>query len=368
MRRLGFPRLERHRTGGHGDRMELSYPPPRTPSGKVYQYSPNPDAAPRLFLIGEAPEGRSVKDEHRRRIRRQPGPGETVCPYSGLMAEDQAFVHLDDIEAIKKQIVHEASADLDDYLGQFARDFNRNQRPGGFISMKMDFKPARRPTPLVIREDLLRDLQCDVCQRPYAVYAIALFCPDCGSPNLALHFQREVAIVRDQIAIADAQADAGKPEIAYRLMGNAHEDVLTAFETALKTVYKHLVRQHLPERAAELCAPKAVGNAFQNVERGREKFGVFGIDPFAGMGADDLGVLTLNIQKRHVIGHNLGIADEHYVELTQDEQPGETVRLMGDEINRFADICLAVVSGLEAWLLQAAAVPKPKEGGGDAQG
>src|SRR6202521_3794245 len=28
-------------------------------------------------------------------------------------------------------------------------------------------------------------------------------------------------------------------ELAYRLMGNAHEDVLTAFEATLKTVYHH---------------------------------------------------------------------------------------------------------------------------------
>ena len=355
MRRLGFPRLEKHRVGGSGHRMELSYPAPRTPSGKVYQYSPNPDAAPRLFLIGDAPDVRQVSDDHRHRIRREPGPGETVCPYSGYVAKDADFVHLDDIEAIKKQVVHEASADLNDYLADFARDFNRSQRPGGFISMKMDFKPAHRPRPLVIREDLMRDLQCDICERTYAVYAIALFCPDCGAPNLALHFRREVALVSEQIAIADAQADGGKPEIAYRLMGNAHEDVLTAFETALKTVYKHLVRRHLPDQAAELCGKRAIGNAFQNIERAQEKFGLVGIDPFAGVGTDDLDLLTLNIQKRHVIGHNLGIADEHYVELTQDEQPGRTVRLIGGEIGRFADICLAVVSTLEDWLL-----PRPR--------
>ena len=238
----------------------------------------------------------------------------------------------------------------------FARDFNQRQKSGGFISLKMDFKPARRPRPLVIREDLLRDLRCDVCQRSYAVYAIALFCPDCGSPNLALYFQRETELVREQITIADAQADAGKSEIAYRLMGNAHEDVLTAFETALKTVYKHLVHQHLPGEAAALGAKRSIGNAFQNIERGREKFAALGIDPFAGTSASDLELLTLNIQKRHVIGHNLGIADEHYVELTQEEQPGETIALIGAEVNRFASICLSVVTGLETGLLPTAAI------------
>lgn len=82
--------------------MELALPAPKSRSGKVYQYSPNPDATPRLFLVGEAPEDRAIAEEHRPRIQREPGPGHTVCPYSGHIAEDEAFTHAADIEAVKK--------------------------------------------------------------------------------------------------------------------------------------------------------------------------------------------------------------------------------------------------------------------------
>jgi hypothetical protein len=331
--------------------MNFAYTVPQNPSGKVYQYSPNPDAAPRLFLIGDAPEDRKIADEHRPRIRRVPGPGQTVCPYSGHIADDEEFVHSADIDAITKQLGWEVTADIQDYLGEMAKDFNRRQKRGGLISISMEVKPRRRPRPLAIREDLLRNLSCDICARAYAVYAIALFCPDCGAPNLALHFRREVALIREQIALAGAQDEAGGSEIAYRLMGNAHEDVLTAFETMLKTVYRYLVRRHLPDQAAKLCVKKAIGNAFQNTDRCRARFAPLGIDPFASLSEDDLAFLALNIEKRHVIGHNLGIADEHYVELTQSDQPGQTVRLIGDEIGRFADTCLAVIAALEAPLL-----------------
>lgn len=330
--------------------MELSYPVPRSPSGKVYQYSPNPDAVPRLFLLGDAPAERTIAAEHRQRIRREPGAGETVCPYSGVMASDDEFVHFADIEAIKKQAEWEAAADIQDHLAAMANDFNRRQPRNSFINIKMDFKPRRRPRPLAIREDLLRDLECDVCRRAYAVYAIGLFCPDCGAPNLALHFRREVALVAEQIGLADA-LDPVRAELAYRLMGNAHEDVLTAFETAHRTVYRHLVRSRLPAQAEALCAKKEIGNAFQNIDRAREKFGKLGVDPFGGLTGDDLDLLRVNIQKRHVIGHNLGVADEHYAELTQNEQPGETVTLIGEETRRFAELCLQVVTNLEARLL-----------------
>lgn len=357
MSNFRFRRLERRRTGGTRDQMQLSYPLPRSPSGKAYQYSPNPDAAPRLFLIGDAPEPRTVAEEHRLVIRREPGPGQTVCPYSGHLADDDEYIHFADIEAIKEQVEWEAVADVEDHFADMAKNFNRRQPRGGLISMKMDFKPSRRPKPLVIREDLLRELSCDVCAREYAVYAIALFCPDCGAPNYAQHFRREVELVREQVALADAQDEAGRHETAYRLMGNAHEDVLTAFETAMKTIYRHLVRERLPDRAEELLGKKAIGNAFQNMRRGRARFEELGIAPFAILSEEDRELLRLNIEKRHVIGHNLGIADEHYVELTQSDQPGETVGLIGGEIEHFAALCLQVVLELEKTLL-----PDPPRG------
>ncbi len=346
--------LEEHRVGGTDSQMELSYPLPRSPSGKVYQYSPNPDAAPRLFLIGQAPTERVVPDDLRSRIRLEPGSNQTVCPYSGEIADDEQFVHFEDVEAIKQQIVWAVGADVQDFLRDLAHDFNRGQRPGGLITMRMETSGTREPKPVAIRTDLLRDLQCDVCQRPYAVYAIALFCPDCGSPNVTLHFSRETAIVHEEIEIADRLDREGRAEIAYRLMGNAHEDVLTAFEATLKTLYRYLVRRQFPHQVGALCGKKEIGNAFQNIDRAREKFRVLDIDPFTSIDADEIDLLRINIQKRHIIGHNLGIADEHYTELTQAEQPGETVHLLGDEIKKFSDLCLRVVTDLECRLLPAA--------------
>jgi hypothetical protein len=346
-----FRKLREHQIGGSGDEMVLSVPVPRNPSGKIYQYSPNPEAVPRLFQIGEAPDPRTISPEHLSRIRRQPGPGQTVCPYSGIVAPDAEFVHFNDVEAVKKQIEWAVKEDVGAWLEDLAADFNRRQPRGGFLSVSMGVKRPQNPKPFAIREDLLRDMRCGICARQYGVYAIGLFCPDCGAPNVALHFQREGELVRQQVAIADEQAASDRSELAYRLLGNAHEDVLTAFEATLKAVYCHLIRRDLPDQAEKLCAKRGVGNAFQNISRARELFGKLNIDPFAALSAEDLGFLRLNIQKRHVIGHNLGIADEHYAELMQEEQPGETVRILGGEIARFADVCIQAVVALEENLL-----------------
>lgn len=353
MRDLRFRNLEKYRVGGTRDKMQLALPPPKSPSGKVYKYSPNPDAKPRLFLIGDAPDERDISDEARRRMRREPGAGQTVCPYSGFIGDDDDFVHADDIEAIKKHVVWMAGNDLSDYLGDFAKDFNRRQPRGGFISMKMEHKPRRHAKPLAIREDLLRSLECEICKREYGVYALALFCPDCGAPNVALHFRREVALIGEQIALADELDQKGSSEIAYRLMGNAHEDVLTAFEATLKSVHAQLVRTHLPDQVEKLLGKKVVGNAFQNVERGRKLIAKLGIDPFDVLDEAGIEHIQLNAEKRHVLGHNLGIADDHYASFAEDLEPGETVTLIGEDIQRFAELCLKVVARLEDSLLPA---------------
>jgi hypothetical protein len=347
MDKFRFRRLEQYRVGGSGDEMELRIPLPKTPDGKVNHRCPATGCRPAVFQLGDAPEERPHADAAR--LRRLPGAGETICPYCGHLAADQDFIDPADVEAIKKQIAWAAKRDVVDFMKNTAKDFNRNMPRGGFISMRMDVKEHVGPQPAAWREDLLRDLTCDQCARRYGVYAVALFCPDCGAPNLGTHFRREVDLVRKQTELAEQMRAEANRELAYRLLGNAHEDVLTAFETYLKTVYRWLgsrVRV-LPDEAKG----DTRRNRFQNIGRARKAFVDVGFDPFDGLGDDDLRVLRLNIEKRHIVGHNLGIADESYAELAQAELPGETVGLLGDEILRFASLCGRVILQLDGKLL-----------------
>jgi hypothetical protein len=182
-----FRRLEKYKIGGTRDTMELNIPLPQTPSGKIYRWCPNEDCTPRLFLLGDVqrPEDLDVS-----RLRRPPGTQGTACPYCGIDADDGEFRYQGDVEAIQKYIRWAASRDISDYMEKLARDFNRAQPRGGLISVEMSFKPNRTPEPRTWREDLIRNLACDICGRQHGVYAIGLFCPDCGCKNLGIHFER----------------------------------------------------------------------------------------------------------------------------------------------------------------------------------
>lgn len=276
------------------------------------------------------------------RQHREPHTAGTTCPYCGhASVDDHDFVDSRDIEALTEWFKWDALDAVSDMFGRVGQGLPR----GGPISIEVNTQRQHQPEPHLWREDLLRNLTCRACARHYGVYAIGLFCPDCGAPNLAVHFERECALIEQQVELA---RNAESPELGFRLLGNAHEDVVTALETYLKTMYRYVARQRLdPAEAAKLIAPRKIGNAFQNIARGRERFERFKIDPFASLDEEEVEFLRLNIEKRHVLGHNLGLADEKYAEVATASQPGQTVVLLADEVARFAALAARVVATLE---------------------
>ncbi|WCT79073.1 hypothetical protein [Novosphingobium humi] len=339
---MRFNNLGRYKTGGTSSRMQLSVPAPKTPSGRVYRYSPNEKAPPRHFILGDVVADIPLTTELRHRMKLEPRSNQTVCPYSGVIDDDSTFLHPDDldaaIETVKQAALVDVHRELDRMLGGLAKSFAGNS----FVKMEVKSSVGPPPKPHFRRSDLMRELICDHCGRDYGVYAIGLFCPDCGAPNLRLHFLRETQLVIDQIEIAE-QLDAEQEELAYRLLGNAHEDVLTAFEATLKAVYLYGIDQLGKDR------PR-VGNDFQNVDKATKRFAEIVVEPFATLTPAAMDVLKINIQKRHVIGHNLGVIDDKFVPFDPDAKVGETVAIIGDDIRQFAAVGQQVIDALDAWL------------------
>lgn len=205
-------------------------------------------------------------------------------------------------------------------------------------------RSTSKPKPRFARQDLMRELVCDHCGRDYGVFAIGLFCPDCGAPNLRLHFVREGELVDDQVSLAE-QIGTEKEELAYRLLGNAHEDILTAFEATLKAVYLFGKTQ------AGTNSRTKIGNDFQNVEKGLRRFAELDLNPFDELTSTEVAALKLNIEKRHIIGHNLSVMDDKFAAHANDAKVGETVPLLGEDIRQFAAICQKVIDKLDAWLV-----------------
>lgn len=334
--------LGRFRTGGSQSNITLSIPVPKTPEGRAYRYSPNAEAYPRRFLLGDRVQAVELDDRKRSRMMQPPGSRRTVCPYSGTIGDDDEFIHPDDEKAALKIVEHAAMEDVHAAVADMLSGVARKSK--GVITYKSSSRKAA-PRPRFGRKDLMRLLVCDHCGRDYGVFAIGLYCPDCGAPNISLHFAREVDLVSQQVDVAEG-FEKGKEELAYRLLGNAHEDVLTAFEATLKTIYLHAHSKVPPGT----FPAKPIGNDFQNIERGKRRFAELSIDPFGVLSGSELDRLVLNIQKRHVIGHNLGVADARFAQTAGSAKLGETVKLVGTDIREFASLCHKVIFWLDEWL------------------
>lgn len=345
MRDFRLRNLERLATGRRGDHLDLSIPLPSSESGKVRRRCPNEDCTPALFMLGPSPDHRLVAADYPYPVPRLPGEESETCPYCGTTASSDDFYDQGDIDDVQDYVAQLAERDVAEALNEmmgsiFGRSSSRSSRSGG-ISITTSFKPGRLPPMprLPYREDLLRSLECDYCGCPYGVYAVGLFCPDCGAPNLHVHFRREIEIVQREIAVAQASEGEHGSEVAYRLLGNAHEDMVTAFEAYQKVMYTYV-------RKARGLEPKVVKNDFQNVQKAQRRWSGVGLDPHGRMSGEELAAVDRFIQKRHVIGHNLGLADDKLASVESDVEPGETVNVLAAEIVEFAHTCERLLEGL----------------------
>jgi hypothetical protein len=83
------------------------------------------------------------------------------------------------------------------------------------------------------------------------------------------------------------------------------------------------------------------------MDKAKELYKNLALDPFSVLDPHELDLMMLNIEKRHVIGHNLSMADESYSDAENREKPGTTVGILSDEISDFAKTAKKVVLELE---------------------
>lgn len=321
---------------------ELSISLPASETGKVRRCCPDRECTPGLFLLGDAPDGPPARTAS---MRRAPQTDGVTCPYCGTDTGDEDWICTEDENYAIEQITQAVVQDARDHLDQTARAFSR--KSSGLLGISMRIEGRSGFHSRVIIEDLLRELSCHQCGREYGVFAIGLFCPDCSVANLTVHFAREVELVCHQLDLADAAEDQ---EVAWRLLGNAHEDVVTALETYLKVTYRFVVKRRYDNEKAAHVLESLRGNTFQNPDRAVDRYADLGVNLFGGLDEDERRLVNIYVNMRHVIGHNLGIVDEKFTQATEQGSPGETVVLKADDVRKFADVGQHVIFDLEAAL------------------
>lgn len=322
-------------------------PLPSTPSGKQKRACPRGECPGSEFYLGEG--GTKRDDELPSDLHRRPNTVGTTCPYCGYDGDDDDFLPADVAQYVDSRINHEAEEFaeevVDNLLGQLAKSVKRRGRGRNSLQIKTRSQartpPRQRPQPPK-HQDQLRNVQCHICDRSYGVFALGLFCPDCGSPNLTTHLIRERELIEDDLREAERLIRRGEDEHAHRRIADTHENVVSIVEAFLKTFFAFVVRQRENDVAATKTL-KNVGNAFQNIDRAREKLAPFGIDPFADLTPKDIAFLRIAMAKRHVVTHNLGLIDDRFVKQTGIGATGRVVDVSPTEVRRLLDEIVPVI-------------------------
>jgi hypothetical protein len=183
--------------------------------------------------------------------------------------------------------------------------------------------------PLPIRhyreKELETEVACDNCTLRYTIYGVFGWCPDCGIHNSLQILIKNLELAEKQLALA---VSLGK-ELSDHLTGDALENIVSAFDGF----------------GREICAKRASEIHFQNLEGARRRVQeAFGFDFADVLAPADWQNACRIFQKRHVLAHKMGVADEGYIQKANDPQAilGRKITISRDEVTAAINIIEAL--------------------------
>jgi hypothetical protein len=260
------------------------------------------------------------------------------CPYCGHAADRQHFFTPEQVEYANSLVLRE----LIGIFQQQLKQLEMRPDPHAFLSIGITVQTSALPDIATYEENRLKQrVTCPHCHANYAVYGISFVCPRCGGDTLLWHLDSAAHEIRALLELPDeilSRLDARSQE---KLLANALEDVVSFWEGYLKALYRYAVRRRYdPERATEL--ERHIGTTFQRLSGATERFAKdLDIDLLVHLTPEDVEVLTLVFNKRHVLTHNLGLADERFLMQTQTDlqhQVGQEIEITREETLRALDI------------------------------
>jgi hypothetical protein len=150
--------------------------------------------------------------------------------------------------------------------------------------------------------------------------------PDCGSHNSITILKKNIEFIEKMLDLAESQ----EREIAERLVGDALENLVSAFDGFGREVCKVAApRASNPDEAKDVRFQNLVG-ALSRVQK------LFGVDLSSFVLPDDWTFVCRCFQKRHLLAHKLGIVDNEYIQATRDGSAivGRKISVTPPEVKR----------------------------------
>jgi Zn ribbon nucleic-acid-binding protein len=273
--------------------------------------------------------------------------GVTVChcPYCGHTAEQSDFTTQDQIEYAKSIAIRKISDAVVKDLKSLEFDVKSKGAFGIGLSLKV--KPGQ-PHPIHwYREKALEThIECSKCTLRYAVFGVFAFCPDCRQHNSLQILGKNLEIVVKMLDVASS-AD---PELGERLVENALEDCVSAFDGFAREICR-------VNAQASSHPDEVLRISFQNLAGAQQKVSTFfRLDLAAGLTEDEWATAVRAFQKRHLLAHKMGVADKEYVRKSGDAGAivGRKIKIDANEVRQLVQI----ISKLAEYFVNALRIPR----------
>lgn len=258
------------------------------------------------------------------------------CPYCGHTADHNEFWTREQIRYAKSVAMRRVS----DAIRKDLKRLEFNQKPRGPFGIGLSMKVKTGP-PLPIHryreQELETTVVCTNCTLRYAVYGAFAFCPDCGQHNSQQILGANLEVVRRMIDLAESHDG----DLRARLIENALEDCVSAFDA----FGREMCRVHA-NRTSSPAAMKQM--RFQNLVHARSKLQAVGVGMTLAITTEAWEQALMLFQKRHLIAHNLGVADQEYVDRSGDRDAvrGRKVRVIKGEVMELRNTLWTIAESL----------------------
>ena len=258
------------------------------------------------------------------------------CPYCGHAASHDEFWTQEQIRYAKSVAMRRVS----DAIRKDLKSLEFEHKPRGLFGIGLSMKVRAGP-PLPIhryREEALQTtVDCSRCTLRYAVYGAFAFCPDCGQHNAQQILGTNLELVRKLLDLAESPNGDLRP----RLTENALEDCVSAFDA--------FGRELCRVNADRTSNPASMSRVrFQNLVSARSELLAIGVQLTSAISPHAWNQALMLFQKRHLIAHKLGVADQEYLDRSGDRDAvaGRKIRVGRDEVMELSNTLWTVAQSL----------------------
>ncbi len=253
-------------------------------------------------------------NEYFRSWRVPPYPEVIHCPYCGSVGGSAGFL-TDNQKAYVTALVQEELRALDAQedtvidLDRIAENLQNNRSP-------FYYSEQRQQT----------QVECDKdnCRNRYDIFGLFGFCPVCGRRNTFQYLRNQLDLLEDRVDNPRFdESDRQNRENEWR-------DVIKSSVSEFEIFANDLLSQLLTIPAVPRRKQRIQRISFHNpISAGEELKNLFEIELFRGISEDDKHFIHLYFQRRHILEHRGGIADDEYITKSGDTsvKVGQRVRI-----------------------------------------